>query len=52
MDNSDYYSFRDKVSKELKDKVRFAPIEERKDTGDLSCKPYAHSPTVITTRTS
>ena len=38
MDNSDYYSFRDKVSKELKDKVRFAPIEERKDTGELSCE--------------
>ena len=38
MDNSDYHSFRDKVSNELNelDEVRFAPIEERKDTGVLS----------------
>ena len=36
MDNSDYHSFGDKVSKELRNKVRFAPIEERKDTGELS----------------
>ena len=38
MDNSDYHSFGDKVSKELENKVRFAPIEERKDTGELSCE--------------
>ena len=38
MDNSDYHSFRDKASKVLKNKVRFAPIEERKDTGELSCE--------------
>ena len=38
MDNSEYHSFGDKVSNELKayDEVRFASIEERKDTGVLS----------------
>ena len=36
MDNSEYHSFRDKVSNELNDEVRFASIEERKDTGVLS----------------
>ena len=38
MDNSEYHSFGDKVSNELNayDEVRFASIEERKDTGVLS----------------
>ena len=36
MDNSEYHSFSDKVSNELNDEVRFASIEERKDTGVLS----------------
>ena len=38
MDNSEYHSFEYKVSNELNayDEVRFASIEERKDTGVLS----------------
>lgn len=38
MDNSEYHSFGDQVSNELNayDEVRFASIEERKDTGVLS----------------
>ena len=35
MDNSEYYSLRDKVTKELSNQVRYVPIEERKDTGVL-----------------
>ena len=36
MDNSRYHSLRDKVMEELRNQVRYVPIEERKDTGVLS----------------
>ena len=55
MDNSEYHSFGDKVSNELNayDEVRFASIEERKDTR-LECyqvKQYVYFATVITAKT-
>ena len=38
MENSEYHSLRDKITKELRNQVRCVPIEERKDTGVLSAE--------------
>ncbi|XP_068751278.1 rhamnosyl O-methyltransferase-like [Montipora capricornis] len=35
MDDSEYHSLKDKVTKELSSQIRYVPLEERKDTGVL-----------------